>query len=82
LAQATPSIVGTCYGAEGISTPAVARLAIACTFLADGTYLLADNGNTTSGDPSGQRGVEVGTCTYDGATGASVSTCPPISTDG
>ena len=82
LAQTTPSIVGTWYAAEGSSTPGVARLAVAFTFLADGTYLLADNGNTTSSDPSGQPGIEVGTYTYNGATGAFVSPCPPINTDG
>jgi hypothetical protein len=82
LAQTTPSIVGTWYAAEGTSTPGVARLAIALTFLPDGTYLMADNGNTTSNDPAGQPGIEVGTYTYNGATGALVTTCPPINTDG
>ena len=50
------------------------------TFLADGTYLLADKG-THAHDPTGDSGMEWGTYTWDAATGAfSVQTL--VNTDG
>jgi hypothetical protein len=55
---------------------------MAFTFLSNGTYLLADDGNTTANDPSGQPGIEVGTYTYDPNSGFLTTTCPSINTDG
>jgi hypothetical protein len=42
---------------------------IAFTFLADGTFLVADKG-TTARDPSGKSGLEWGTYTWNASTGA------------
>jgi hypothetical protein len=39
------------------------------TFLSDGTYFMADNGNPAL-DPSGQKGIERGTFTWNSTTGA------------
>ena len=74
----TNPIVGTWYG----SVPGNPSLQMALTFLANGTYLLADNGNTTAADPTGQPGIEVGTYTFNPTTGAFSSQCPAIDTNG
>jgi hypothetical protein len=84
LTQVTPSlpsIVGSWYF-EQAGAPGAPKLRVTFTFLADGTYMMADDGNTTAADPSGQPGIEVGTYTYNAATGAFSSTCPYINTDG
>ena len=49
------------------------------TFAADGTYVHAEYGNS---DPNGQPGIEAGTYTWNDATGAFRSLCPPIDTNG
>ncbi len=49
------------------------------TFAADGTYVHAEYGTA---DPNGQPGLEAGSYTWNDATGAFVSTCPPIDTNG
>lgn len=74
------SIVGAWY-LDG-SKVAGQKLPIALTFLSDGAYLMADNGNTSAADPTGQPGIEVGTYTYNATTGAFSSACPTINTDG
>lgn len=53
---------------------------VAITFLADGTYLLAEDGNSTA-DPSGQDGMERGTYTWNSATGA-FSSVATVDTNG
>ena len=72
----TSPIVGTWLNAAAPIGPA------AFTFFANGTYLLADNGNTTASDPTGQPGLEIGTYAYNPATGALSTTCPGINSDG
>jgi hypothetical protein len=81
ITPSLPSIVGSWYG-EQPGAPGTPALRMTFTFLADGTYMLADDGNTSAVDPSGQPGIEVGTYTYNAATGAFSSACPSINTDG
>ncbi len=65
LTSAPNSIVGSWYAAQtGGGTDQ-----IVFTFLADGTYLIADKG-TVANDPNGTSGIEWGTYTWDPATGA------------
>jgi len=68
------SIVGSWYGGDTDGSQMV------FTFLADGTFLLTDNGNPAS-DPNGTPGLEWGTYTWDAATGA-FSADVLINTDG
>lgn len=70
------SIVGSWYiGAPGGGTDQ-----IVFTFLADGTYLVADKG-TVANDPTGTSGLEWGSYTWDASTGA-LSLTAAINTDG
>ena len=80
VVDAGNAFVGTWYDPRLAAGPS--GLSTALTFLADGTYLMADNGNTTANDPSGQPGLEVGTYAYNPATGAFSTTCPAINSDG
>lgn len=77
LNQSFPSIVGSWSSEKNLTSSKL----VVITFLANGTYVFADNGNTTSNDPSGQPGIEVGTYTYNPKTGIFSSTCPTINTD-
>jgi len=70
------SIVGTWY----IGSPGGGTDQIAFTFLADGTFLVADKG-TVANDPNGTSGLEWGNYTWDSATGA-LSLDVLINTDG
>jgi hypothetical protein len=70
------SIVGTWY----IGNPGGGTDQIAFTFLANGTFLVADKG-TVANDPNGTSGLEWGSYTWDSATGA-VSFNFAINTDG
>ena len=56
-------------GAWTASSAGEAGSTVVITFLEDGTYLLAEDGNSTL-DPSGQDGMERGTYTWNSATGA------------
>jgi hypothetical protein len=80
ITPSLPSIVGSWYF-EQAGAPGAPKLRVTFTFLADGTYMMADDGNTSAADPSGQPGIEVGTYTYNAATGAFSSACPYINTD-
>jgi Ca2+-binding RTX toxin-like protein len=75
LAAVTPdpssAIVGTWYHTDGEDH-------VSITFLVDGTYVMAQDGPA---DPSGQPGVELGTYTWDPATGA-LSTDALVDTNG
>ena len=81
IVDAANPIVGSWYrnnntGVGGTPLP------IVFTFLSNGYYVMADDGNTTAADPSGQPGIEVGPYTYNATTGALSTTCPPVNTDG
>jgi hypothetical protein len=81
ITPSLPSIVGSWYF-ERAGAPGAPKLRMTFTLLADGTYMMADDGNTSADDPTGQPGIEVGTYTYDAATGAFSSACPYVNTDG
>ena len=76
MAASNGSIVGTWY----MGNPGGGTDQIAFTFLADGTFLVADKG-TVANDPSGTSGLEWGSYTWDSATGA-FSLNTTINTDG
>jgi hypothetical protein len=65
MAVSNGSIVGTWYAGN----PGGGTDQIAFTFLADGTFLVADKG-THERDPSGQSGLEWGTYSWDADSGA------------
>ena len=69
LLSAPNSIVGSWYAAN----PGGGTDQIVFSFLADGTYLIADKG-TVARDPTGTSGIEWGTYSWDPATGAAVIT--------
>ena len=71
------SIVGSWYG----TNLGQANSTVAITFLANGTYLMAEDGNPNL-DPTGQDGMELGTYTYNSATGAFSNPCPTVDTNG
>ena len=74
MAASNGSIVGSWYLGDSDGSQLV------FSFLADGTFLLADKGNPAS-DPNGTPGLEWGTYGWDAATGA--FTCNvAINTDG
>jgi hypothetical protein len=81
LAPTYPSIVGTWY-TERSGASGEPKFRVAFTFLADGTYMMANDGNSTASDPTGQPGIEVGTYTFNPVNGAFASACPYINTDG
>ena len=65
LLSAPNSVVGSWYAAN----PGGGTDQIVFSFLADGTYLIADKG-TVARDPTGTSGIEWGTYTWDPASGA------------
>ena len=76
LTSAPNSIVGSWF-----ATPVGGGTdQIVFTFLADGTYLIADKG-TVAHDPNGTSGIEWGTYTWDAGTGAFTFT-NLVNTDG
>jgi hypothetical protein len=81
IQPAAPSIVGSWYP-DPSKNAIPAGLMLVFTFFADGTYVLADNGNTTAADPNGQPGIEVGSYTYNPASGAFSTSCPRINSNG
>ena len=66
------SIVGSWYFSDPSDPSAI-------TFLADGTYLMAETGTP---DATGHPGMELGTYTYNAGTGAFSNTCPTVDTSG
>ena len=76
MSASNGSIVGTWY----IGNPGGGTDQIAFTFLADGTFLVADKG-TVANDPNGTSGLEWGNYTWDAASGA-LSLDTLINTDG
>ena len=70
------ALLGSWYAAN----PGGGTDQIVFTFLANGTFLIADKG-TAARDPSGQSGLEWGSYTWDASTGAYSATYT-INTDG
>jgi hypothetical protein len=69
LAASASDLVGGWYG----TNLGPANSTAAFTFLSDGTYLEAEDGNSAL-DPSGQSGIERGTYSWNASTGAFSST--------
>jgi hypothetical protein len=78
VVDSTNPLIGTWFANFG--TAAAPFLPIAITFLSNGTYMMADDSNTTVIAPSGQPGIELGTYTY--SNGVLATTCPALNTDG
>ena len=68
-ATRTPAVAGALAGSWYAPNPGGGTDQIVFTFLADGTFLIADKG-TTARDPTGQSGLEWGTYTWNSGTGA------------
>lgn len=70
VTSATNPIVGSWYKAESnvAGKDDTAHSKAVLTFLADGTYFMADDGNSIT-DPSGQDGMEKGTYSWDAKSG-------------
>jgi len=79
VVSATNPIVGSWY-ATGPASPGDAGGTAVITFLADGTYLFAQDGDSIA-DPNGQDGMERGTYTWNASTGA-FSSVTTVDTNG
>ncbi|MBI2770817.1 MAG: hypothetical protein HYX47_14415 [Burkholderiales bacterium] len=79
-ATRTPAVAGALAGSWYAPNPGGGTDQIVFTFLADGTFLVADKG-TTARDPTGQSGLEWGTYTWNSTTGA-LALSVQVNTDG